>query len=138
MFLIVNNDDLSCINKCLERDLNELGQKYKIMNSDMTIDLNELNKFKGIILSGGPWNIIQPMLFGKFKLDIQVMLNADVPVYGICMGHQIMAEANGASISSWPKLYHGRPLTVDIRFMRRAGRAPYSTKWMRLHACKHS
>lgn len=113
MFLIINNDDLSCINQCLERDLDELGQSYKIMNSDGTIGLNELKSYQGVILSGGPWDLTQPMLFSKFKLDIQVMLNADVPVYGICMGHQIMAEANGAGIGSWPKLYHG-PRDVEI------------------------
>lgn len=83
-----------------------LKQSYKVMNSDEAISLTELQEFKGIILSGGPWDLTEPMLFGDFKLDVQVMINADVPIYGICMGHQIMSESNGANMGKWSEEYH--------------------------------
>ena len=72
--------------------------KEPVPNSSDTISLSELRSFQGIILSGGPWNLLQPMLFSTFKLNIQVMLNAEAPIYGICMGHEIIAEANGSLV----------------------------------------
>lgn len=115
MFLIVNNDHMSQCNdrnsnndsQCIENALKKLGQNGKIVDSNCAINLTELRNFQGILLSGGPWDLTKPLLFGSFKLDIQVMINANVPIYGICMGHQIMAEANGANIGRWPTIYHG-------------------------------
>jgi GMP synthase (glutamine-hydrolysing) len=107
MFLIVNNDNRSEINQRIENALKQLGQTSELVDSNTAMTLEKMKSFQGVILSGGPWDLTQPMLFGHFKLDIQVMINANVPIYGICMGHQIMAEANGAKIGRWPSSYIG-------------------------------
>jgi len=83
-----------------------LEEPYDVMNSDESIDLDKLKTYTGIIASGGPWDLTQPVLLGDFKLDLQALINLEVPYYGICMGHQILSEANGADIGKWPEEYH--------------------------------
>ena len=49
---------------------------------------------KGIILSGGPLNVYQ---INKYSFDKKI-LNLDIPVLGICFGHQILSKLNGGSV----------------------------------------
>ncbi|MBD1139068.1 glutamine-hydrolyzing GMP synthase [Pelagibacterales bacterium SAG-MED46] len=61
-------------------------KKLKINNFDDTI--------KGIILSGGPLNVYQ---IKKYSFDKKV-LNLNIPVLGICFGHQILSKLNGGKV----------------------------------------
>ena len=49
---------------------------------------------KGIILSGGPLNVYQ---INKYSFDKKI-LNLNIPVLGICFGHQILSKLNGGSV----------------------------------------
>lgn len=57
---------------------------------------SELMKFRpdGIMLSNGPGD---PATMDYAVSTVRTILEHDVPVFGICLGHQILAEANGIS-----------------------------------------
>ena len=46
------------------------------------------NNLKGLILSGGPLNVYQNK---RVKFNTK-LLNANIPVLGICFGHQIISK----------------------------------------------
>ena len=47
----------------------------------------------GIMLSNGPGD---PKDCGEIIEEIKKLYNTDIPIFGICLGHQLMALANGA------------------------------------------
>jgi len=61
-------------------------KKIKLKNIDGTI--------KGIILSGGPLNVYQ---INKYSFDRKI-LQLNIPILGICFGHQILSKLNGGKV----------------------------------------
>ena len=61
-------------------------KKINIMHIDRTV--------KGIILSGGPLNVYQ---IKKYSFDKKI-LQLNIPVLGICFGHQILSKLNGGKV----------------------------------------
>ena len=53
------------------------------------------DEYKGFILSGGPGDIYTEE---APKLPENFFLNVDVPVLGICYGHQMIAQALGGEV----------------------------------------
>ncbi|MCL1931223.1 MAG: carbamoyl phosphate synthase small subunit [Treponema sp.] len=53
-----------------------------------------LSKPDGVMLSNGPGDPAEPANNGIIK-TIRDLMQSDVPVFGICLGHQLMALANG-------------------------------------------
>ena len=114
MILIINNyqDYPAILN--LREALDKCGQPYRIKGGADSIDVDELELYDGIILSGGPGHVNTPMDFEAFKLNFKVMIYAKVPIYGICFGHQIMAKAAGVEIGGWEesRQYKKRRITI--------------------------
>jgi GMP synthase (glutamine-hydrolysing) len=61
-------------------------KKIKLKDIDQTV--------KGIILSGGPLNVYQ---INKYSFDKKI-INLNVPILGICFGHQILSKLNGGRV----------------------------------------
>jgi GMP synthase (glutamine-hydrolysing) len=61
-------------------------KKIKVKSIDNTI--------KGIILSGGPLNVYQ---INKYSFDKKI-LQLNIPILGICFGHQILSKLNGGKV----------------------------------------
>ena len=66
----------------------EIISHKKIKNSI----INE--KTKGIILSGGPLNVYE---INKYSFDEKILEN-NIPILGICFGHQILSKLNGGRV----------------------------------------
>lgn len=72
--------------------LAERGAYVKVFPGNTSF--NELKAWNpdGIMLSNGPGD---PATMAYAIDTVKEILNADIPVFGICLGHQILAEANG-------------------------------------------
>ena len=63
--------------------------------SHKKVSINQVNKnVRGIILSGGPLNVYQN---DKFSFDKNI-LKKNLPVLGICFGHQILSKSLGGRV----------------------------------------
>ncbi|MBV6657587.1 MAG: gamma-glutamyl-gamma-aminobutyrate hydrolase family protein, partial [Devosiaceae bacterium] len=59
----------------------------------------------GIFLSNGPGD---PAATGTYAVKtIQTLMEADLPIFGICLGHQILALALGAQTVKMHQGHHG-------------------------------
>jgi len=72
--------------------IRRLGVYSEIKDGDVSVD--ELRDYKGIILSGGPASVRGE---GSIKCDRR-LFELDVPVLGICYGHQLMAYMLGGEV----------------------------------------
>ena len=58
-------------------------------------DSSDINQsVRGIILSGGPLNVYQ---INKYSFD-KTILELNIPILGICFGHQILSKLNGGRV----------------------------------------
>ena len=78
----------------IARRVRELGVFSKIV-SHKKIKLKDIDQtIKGIILSGGPLNVYQ---INKYSFDKKI-LQLNIPILGICFGHQILSKLNGGKV----------------------------------------
>tara|TARA_B110000037_G_scaffold212666_1_gene265682 strand:+ start:126 stop:1688 length:1563 start_codon:yes stop_codon:yes gene_type:complete len=78
----------------IARRIRELGVYSEII-SHKKIKFKNIDKaIKGIVLSGGPLNVYQ---INKYSFDKKI-LTLEVPVLGICFGHQILSKFNGGRV----------------------------------------
>jgi len=73
--------------------IRKLGVFTRIFLPDCSVE--QLSNVKGIIFSGGPTSVYSPEA-PQFNEDI---LNANVPILGICYGHQLIAQSLGGKVS---------------------------------------
>ncbi|PFA70751.1 aminodeoxychorismate/anthranilate synthase component II [Bacillus sp. AFS015802] len=103
MILLIDNYDSFTYN--LYQYIEELGERVVVKRND-EITLNEIRKLNpaGIILSPGPG---KPENAGICTSIIQ-NLHASVPILGVCLGHQAIGAAFGATIEIAGKVMHGK------------------------------
>ena len=78
----------------IARRIREFGVFSQII-SHKKIKIKDINhNIKGIILSGGPLNVYQ---INKYSFDEKI-LELNIPILGICFGHQILSKLNGGRI----------------------------------------
>jgi GMP synthase (glutamine-hydrolysing) len=78
----------------IARRIRELGVFSEII-SHKKIKLKDVDQtIRGIILSGGPLNVYQ---INKYSFD-KKFINLNIPILGICFGHQILSKLNGGRV----------------------------------------
>ena len=79
----------------IARRVRELGVFSEIV-SHKKIKITQITKdnIAGIILSGGPLNVYEN---DKFKFDKKI-LKLEIPILGICFGHQILSKLLGGKV----------------------------------------
>ena len=89
----------------------ELGANLKVIrNDEMSIDeIKELNPEK-IILSPGP---ATPDEAGV-TLDVIAAFGDTTPIFGICLGHQSIAQAYGGDVIRAKNMMHGKTSQVSV------------------------
>ena len=110
MILLIDNYDSFAHN--LTRYFKRLGQMVHVVRND-AIDAAAVRDHRpaGVVLSPGPCT---PREAGA-SLEIVRALHVDVPMLGVCLGHQVIAEALGGQIGRAPTPVHGQtsPISHD-------------------------
>jgi carbamoyl-phosphate synthase small subunit len=76
------------------RNLVRAGAKVTVVPAKTSFDAVMALKPDGVFLSNGPGD---PAATGEYAVPvIRALLDADVPLFGICLGHQMLALAAGA------------------------------------------
>ena len=79
----------------IARKVRELGVYCEIISHHKSNNIKLLDKnVSGLILSGGPLNVYQSK---KVKFN-KNLLNSNIPVLGICFGHQIISKELGGKV----------------------------------------
>ena len=87
------------------RSLSAIGAKLTVVPANTSFD--EIAKLKpdGVVLSNGPGD---PAATGTYAGPvIKRIVDAGVPVFGICLGHQMLALALGAKTKKMHQGHHG-------------------------------
>jgi len=103
MILVIDNYDSFTYN--LVQYLGELGAEVVVKRNDAgSVDeIRDLGP-TGVLISPGPG---RPEEAGV-SLELIAKLGASVPIFGVCLGHQSIAQHFGASIVRADRLMHGR------------------------------
>jgi para-aminobenzoate synthetase len=103
--LIIDNYDSFTYNLVhLVADINQ-EEPLVIRNDALTWKELSEKRFDNIIISPGPGRPDRAADFGLSKAAIEA---AAIPLLGVCLGHQGLAIASGASLEQAPSLVHGR------------------------------
>ncbi len=84
------------------RSLREIGQESEIVPRDKIMDKLHSEKPIGLILSGGPTSVYNDDL-GLSK----ELLSLNIPILGICWGHQFIAHSLGGKVEYGDKGEYG-------------------------------
>ena len=93
--------------------LQQLGATTDVIRNDAVTEqeLPELMaKYDGVLISPGPGT---PKDAGLSIDVVQVALKTNQSIFGVCLGHQAIAEAMGATVTSADELMHGK--TSDVQ-----------------------
>ena len=93
--------------------LQQLGAETEVIRNDAVTEaeLPELlARFDAVLISPGPGT---PAEAGLSIPTVKLALESNYPVFGVCLGHQAIAEAMGATVSSAPELMHGKISKVN-------------------------
>ncbi len=109
MTLLIDNYDSFSYN--LYQLVGSIDADIKVIrNDEMTIDqIRELHPDR-IILSPGPG---RPEHAGNI-IEVAEMLGKEIPILGVCLGHQAICAAFGATITYAKQLMHGKQSDVDF------------------------
>ena len=108
MILVIDNYDSFTYN--LVQYLGELEQEPVVRRNDQ-ISIQEVEELRPdrIVISPGPG---QPSDAGISLLLIERFAGRGVPLLGVCLGHQAIAQAFGASIVRATEVMHGKSSEV--------------------------
>lgn len=108
MILILDNFDSFTFN--LVDYFNQLGKKCEIIRNDIPPQNIDLYKYEALVLSPGPG---RPKEAGYLMEYIRLFEN-EMPILGICLGHQAIACYYGAEVVKGIKPMHGKISEVHL------------------------
>jgi para-aminobenzoate synthetase component 2 len=103
--LVIDNYDSFVFN--LVQYLAQIGAEVEVRRNDEIAADYPLG-FDGVLLSPGPGT---PQDAGVC-LEVIDRCAGQVPIFGVCLGHQAIAVAYGATVSRAPELLHGKTSQV--------------------------
>ncbi len=107
MILMLNNRDSFVFN--LARYLTQLGAEMEVADSDR-ISLNDIRRRapEAIVISPGPCT---PSEAGA-SLETVRAFAGQIPILGVCLGHQVIAAAHGWTVTRAGAPAHGRAARI--------------------------
>jgi para-aminobenzoate synthetase component 2 len=88
--------------------LAQLGADCTVVRND-EVTADEASKYDGVLISPGPGT---PDKAGISIAMIKYCAEKSIPLFGVCLGHQAIGEAFGATVSRAPELLHGKTSQV--------------------------
>ena len=129
MFLLIDNYDSFTYN--LSHYMGEVGAEVHVHRNDaISIDQIIAMAPEGIVISPGPCD---PDKAG-ICLDVIAQLQGKFPIFGVCLGHQCIAQAFGARIERAPKPMHGKMSDITHRSGGMFSGVPSPFKATRYHS----
>ncbi len=109
MILLIDNYDSFSYN--LYQLIGEIDSNIKVIRND-TMAVEEIRKLRPdrIILSPGPG---RPEHAG-ILMEVAKILGKEIPLLGVCLGHQAICAAFGAEVTYAKELMHGKQ--SDVQF----------------------
>ena len=104
--LVIDNYDSFVFN--LVQYLQQLGAECTVVRND-EVEASEAAKYDGVLVSPGPGT---PDKAGVSIAMINFCAEKSIPLFGVCLGHQAIGEAFGATVSRAPELLHGKTSQV--------------------------
>ncbi|MFN7390734.1 anthranilate synthase component II [Brevundimonas sp.] len=123
MILVVDNYDSFTYN--LVHYLAELGaETHVVRNDDLTVEEAWALKPEAVLLSPGPCAPDQ----AGICLPILTTAPDDMPILGVCLGHQAIGQAFGGDVIRAKTLMHGKtsPITHDGRGLFKGLPSPFT------------
>ena len=109
MILLIDNYDSFSYN--LYQLIGEMEPDIKVIrNDEMTVDQIRQLAPDRIILSPGPG---RPEDAG-ILLEVVRSLSGSIPILGVCLGHQAICQAFGATITYTARLMHGKQSMAQL------------------------
>jgi len=111
--LVIDNYDSFVYN--LAQLLGQLGTLPKVIRNDK-ITITEIRKMSpdGIVISPGPGHPADKKSFGICS-DVITALGPDIPILGVCLGHQGIAQVYGGKVINARRVMHGK--TSPIKYV---------------------
>jgi para-aminobenzoate synthetase component 2 len=106
--LVIDNYDSFVFN--LVQYLGQLGVEVDVRRND-EVTVEDARVYDGILLSPGPGT---PEDAGVC-MDIVRACAGEVPILGVCLGHQAIAAVYGGVVDRAPELLHGKTSLVEHR-----------------------
>jgi para-aminobenzoate synthetase component 2 len=104
--LVIDNYDSFVYN--LVQYLAQLGARtgidIKVRRNDV-VTLDEVDKADGVLISPGPGT---PQRAGASRDVIRRCAEHEIPLLGVCLGHQAIGTVFGATVDRAPELLHGK------------------------------
>ena len=109
MLLLIDNCDSFTYN--LVHYLGELGAEVEVWRNDaLDVQAAMALRPEGIVLSPGPG---YPESAGICLALIEAAAETSIPLFGVCLGHQAIAEAFGGRIVQHAEIVHGKMGAIE-------------------------
>ncbi|MEY4499251.1 MAG: hypothetical protein RL319_239 [Actinomycetota bacterium] len=92
--------------------LQQLGAETEVLRNDVVSEAELpalMAKYDAVLISPGPGT---PFDAGLSIATVKQALITGQPIFGVCLGHQAIAEALGATVTSAEELMHGKTSLV--------------------------
>lgn len=109
MIILIDNYDSFTYN--LYQYIGEFAEVLVFRNDEITVEDIRKMKPDGIVISPGPG---RPEDSG-ISIDVIKSFGEDIPVLGICLGHQAIAVAFGGKVVLAGEIFHGKSSTIQVK-----------------------
>ncbi|MDQ4044699.1 MAG: aminodeoxychorismate/anthranilate synthase component II [Chloroflexota bacterium] len=110
MIFMIDNYDSFTFN--LYQAFTQVGADVEVVRNDaVTVDevLDRIDEIDGLVVSPGPCSPDE----AGISVELIRRMSGMRPVLGVCLGHQAMAQAFGATIVHAPLLMHGKTSLIE-------------------------
>ena len=103
MLLLLDNYDSFTYN--IDQLFSDIGAQVEVVRSDkISIDEIRTKDYRGVIISPGP-GIPQDAGISE---EVILQLGGEIPILGICLGHQAIGEVFGGRVVRAGEIVHGK------------------------------